>query len=78
MSARPFPWAIQSGYPVPPFQNGRPLSVAGIKARQMKPGDSILCPTPQDARRLGYAINYLGARYALRPTHEGIRVWRLT
>lgn len=69
---------IERGVPVPVVVTGRPLSAAGIKARQMKPGESILCETPQQANRLKDALYHLGARCARRETHEGIRVWRLT
>lgn len=78
MSARER-WApIEDGVAVPVAVTGRPLSDAGIKARQMKPGQSILCETVQQASRLKDALYHLGARCARRETHEGIRVWRLT
>lgn len=64
---------IEKGVPLPTY---RPRTTAGLTAKQMMPGDSVLCDDENTARNLRYAIYTAKGKASVRKVENGWRVWR--
>lgn len=62
---------IESGIPLP-----RPSMKGNEQIHQMKPGDSVLCPTQQKANNVWMLGKRKGWKMATRKLEAGWRVWR--
>ena len=70
---------IEEGVPPPQDIAHRPLTLAGVRAREMKIGSSIVCDDLQEKNKLRAAMHYLGYKYIAAPEGViGYRVWRIS